>query len=79
MQAVIQKWGNSLGVRIPSTIAGDLNIKNGSIVELSNHNGELTITPLETKKKLSDMLALINDDNLHEETNSGDTTGREIW
>ena len=34
MQAVVQKWGNSLGFRIPSLWAKDNNVKNGSKIEV---------------------------------------------
>ena len=34
MQMVVQKWGNSLGFRIPSLWAKDNNIKKGSKVEM---------------------------------------------
>jgi antitoxin component of MazEF toxin-antitoxin module len=34
MKATIQKWGDSLGIRIPKVIAMDLGLVNGSEVEL---------------------------------------------
>ncbi|MGP1530441.1 MAG: AbrB/MazE/SpoVT family DNA-binding domain-containing protein, partial [Treponema sp.] len=34
MQVVVQKWGNSLGFRIPALWAKDNNVKNGSKIEV---------------------------------------------
>ncbi|MFN9114534.1 MAG: AbrB/MazE/SpoVT family DNA-binding domain-containing protein, partial [Bacteroidota bacterium] len=41
MQTHIDKWGNSLGVRIPSKIAASLMLKAGSDVELLLEAGQL--------------------------------------
>ena len=43
MQAVVQKWGNSLGFRIPSFWAKDNDIKNGSKVEVIAEKGKIII------------------------------------
>ncbi len=34
MKSVVQKWGNSLGFRIPSLWAKDNNVKSGSKIEV---------------------------------------------
>ena len=34
MQTSIQKWGNSLGIRIPSVYAKELDLLDGSIVDI---------------------------------------------
>lgn len=41
MQAVVQKWGNSLGFRIPSLWAKDNNVKNGSKIEVIAEKGKM--------------------------------------
>lgn len=66
MKATIQKWGNSLGIRIPSYIAKDLSLENGSSVEILEEDNRIIIQP-KNNKKLQDILALINDDNIHKE------------
>lgn len=45
MQAVIQKWGNSLGLRIPALWAKDNEIKGGSRVEVIAEKGRMIILP----------------------------------
>ena len=49
MQVVVQKWGNSLGFRIPSLWAKDNNVKNGSKIEVLAEKGKIVILP---QKKL---------------------------
>jgi antitoxin MazE len=78
MQAQIQKWGNSLGVRIPKDVASRLHIKDGAIVNIAISENNLVITP-----KISELDLLLNDitaDNLHYELLSNDdTSGNESW
>jgi len=46
MQLQISKWGNSLAVRLPSTVTKQLHIHDGDSVELNlNNRGELVLTP----------------------------------
>lgn len=78
MKATIQKWGNSLGVRIPKVIADDLELVNGSEVELLEDSDKIIIQP-HRKLNLNDLLSAIDDDNLHGEVNSGEPVGKELW
>ena len=77
MQAVVQKWGNSLGLRIPSLWAKDNDIKNGSTVEVIMEKEKIIILP--SKKSLDDMLALVNEENIHSEVSTGYAVGKEAW
>ncbi|MBR4245838.1 MAG: AbrB/MazE/SpoVT family DNA-binding domain-containing protein [Treponema sp.] len=77
MQAVVQKWGNSLGFRIPSLWAKDNNVKSGSKVEVIAEKGKMIIIP--QKKSLDDMMAMVNDDNIHSEISTGHAIGNEEW
>lgn len=77
MQAIVQKWGNSLGFRIPSLWAKENDIKNGSKVEVIIEKTKIVILP--QKKSLDDMLALVNDENIHSEISTGNTLGKEEW
>jgi len=77
MQAVVQKWGNSLGFRIPSLWAKDNNVKSGSKVEVIAEKGKMIILP--QKKSLDDMMAMVNDDNIHSEISTGHAIGNEEW
>ncbi|MCR5401047.1 MAG: AbrB/MazE/SpoVT family DNA-binding domain-containing protein [Treponema sp.] len=77
MQAVVQKWGNSLGFRIPSIWAKDNNVKNGSKVEVIAEKGKITILP--QKKSLDEMLAMVTPENIHSEIQTGSSVGNEEW
>jgi len=77
MQVIVQKWGNSLGLRIPSFWAKDNDIKNGSTVEVIMEKEKIIILPL--KKSLDDMLALVNEENIHSEVSTGYAVGKEAW
>jgi antitoxin MazE len=78
MEAKIQKWGNSLGIRIPINIIKDLSLRNGSIVDIDEGIDTIVIRPKE-KYNLDDMLNSINDANIHSEFNFGMAVGKEIW
>ncbi|GHU56249.1 multidrug transporter MatE [Clostridia bacterium] len=78
MEAVVKKWGNSLGIRIPNLIVRDLSLKDGSFVDIKDTGNEIIIKP-KRKNKLTDMLNGINDKNLHEEVETAGPLGNEIW
>ena len=77
MQAVVQKWGNSLGLRIPSLWAKDNNIKNGSKIEIIAEKGKMILLP--QKKSIEDVMNLVTDKNLHSEINTFEAVGKEEW
>ncbi len=78
MQTVIQKWGNSLGIRIPSTYVKGLHLKNGANVDIKEENGKLIIEPTK-KMKLQQLLDGITADNIHEPVETGASVGKEEW
>ena len=80
MRVRVQKWGNSLALRIPKSFAAETDLDTGSEVDLSLEDGRLVITPLpEAGPTLEDLLARITPENLHAETDSGPSLGREVW
>jgi antitoxin MazE len=80
MIASIQKWGNSLGLRIPKTLAADANVAEGTNVELNVENGRLVVAPQRNAKyAIQDLVAGITPENLHGLTDTGSPLGREVW
>jgi len=80
MVTKIQKWGNSLGLRIPKSFAEEAGVKDGSSVDIFLEGDRLVIRPLRNiKYKLSDLLSQIREDNVHKEISTGDAVGREAW
>ena len=54
MEAKIQKWGNSEGIRIPHNIIKELHLKTNDIVDIKQKGNQIIITKLKflCKKEL---------------------------
>lgn len=80
MRVIIQKWGNSLAIRIPKSFAVETNLTRGSAVDLKLEDGKLIAVPITEKKyTLKELLAAVSEDNIHGEFDSGDVSGKETW
>jgi len=80
MLARVQKWGNSLAVRIPKPIAAELGITDNSEVQLAFHDGKLIVSPVTIQKySLAQLLSGITKKNIHREIDFGVPQGKEIW
>ena len=80
MQTTIQKWGNSLGLRIPKSFAAEAQVEEGSTVDLSVENGSLLVRPHRARKyTLSALLKRVKPRTLHGEVSTGKRLGREVW
>lgn len=80
MITTVQKWGNSLALRIPKAYAEETQIQDGSSVDLSLQDGNLVITPVRKKTfTLEELLKDITPDNQHQSIGSGPAVGHEIW
>ena len=79
MNATIQKWGNSLALRIPMSFAKNIHLHQGSAVDVVLAKDKIEIRPKTIGKKyvLSEMVKKINKHNLHSEVDWG-TYGREM-
>ena len=79
MIAKVQKWGNSLAVRIPSGLAKEAHIREGSKIQISSKEGKIVI---EQERKhaytLDELLAGITEENKHEEIDFGPPVGNEF-
>ena len=80
MLTKVQKWGNSLALRIPKAFALDAQLENDSFVEITIVEGQIIITPVAAPSwTLDELLAGINKNNLHREVDTGSVTGNEAW
>ncbi len=80
MKTRIQRWGNSLALRIPKSFASEVGIQKETSIELLVSDGKLVITPLvESGFTLKGLLAKINNNNLHHEIDTGKAMGNELW
>ena len=80
MQTRVQKWGNSLAVRIPKSFAAEVGIEQDSEVELSLADGKLVLVPIHSQPlTLTALLDAVTDDNLHAEVSTSEAVGNEGW
>lgn len=78
MIATIQKWGNSLALRIPLAVAKQIHVKEGDSVTLKVGASGLTVKPAPKKLSLDELLDKVTPENLHPATDWGADLGREI-
>lgn len=78
MATKLQKWGNSIGVRIPKSIIEQANLKVDSEVEIEHKDGKIIILPVNKSLALKDLVNQINDQNLHSEDDIL-PEGNEVW
>jgi antitoxin MazE len=75
----VQKWGNSLGLRIPQSFAIQAHVAVGTAVDIAVEKGNLIVRPVHQQYRLSDLLKGIAAKNLHAAVATGARVGREVW
>lgn len=79
MNATIQKWGNSLALRLPKALADEVRMTEGTQVELlRTADGLLLKARARPRYRLAKLVAAITPGNRHSETHWGPARGREI-
>ena len=80
MQSRIQKWGNSLALRIPKSFAREIGLDRDVPVNVSLEDGRLIVAPItEPTLTLELLLEQITEDNIHREVDTGPAIGEEVW
>lgn len=80
MEARIQKWGNSDGIRIPSSILKSLNVKTNDILNIEQEDDKIIISiPKKKKISLADKFKEYKGNNLAKDFSWDDVKGKEIW
>ena len=80
MKTRVQKWGNSLALRIPKAFAAEAGLGPDTPVELSLVEGKLVIQPVNQEPlTLEELLRGVTDENLHGEWHTGPAVGKEVW
>jgi antitoxin MazE len=80
MRARVQRWGNSLALRIPKSFATETHLDNGAEVDLALVDGRLVVTPITPATyELKDLLEAITPESLHGEVDTGPSMGVEAW
>lgn len=80
MKTRIKKWGNSLAVRIPKVLAEQISISADTPVEMVIIDNQIIVSSLaKPEYTLDELLDGITEQNLHRETDTGDSVGNETW
>lgn len=79
MKTTAQKWGNSIGIRIPQKIARKCGVVNGSEVEITEDERRIIVKPVAKDPTLEELMAQITEENQHEEIDFGKPEGNEVW
>ena len=77
--SVLQKWGNSSGVRIPASYKKMLGIENGSKLDMELINGTIVIKKARKKQTLDELLSKYDPEKEHKEIDWGRPEGEELW
>lgn len=73
----VQKWGNSLAVRLPKSLCQAMNISEGKEVDFSIGKNSIIIKP--KKETLEEMLEGITPEMYHKEMFNDAAIGKEEW
>jgi len=80
METRVQKWGNSLALRIPKPLADEVGLKDNSPVQLALRDRQLVIVPvLKPAFSLEALLTEVTEVNRHGEVLTGPAVGGEAW
>ncbi len=80
MKTRVQKWGNSLALRIPKSFADEAGIRANAPVELSLRGGALVVKPVAPSPlTLEELLRGVTEENLPREWDTGPARGKEVW
>jgi antitoxin MazE len=75
----VQKWGNSLALRIPKSFAVQAKVAAGTAVDIAVESGRLVVRPVRRRYRLRELLSRITARNRHSEVGTGSAVGREAW
>jgi antitoxin MazE len=80
MKTTIQRWGNSLAVRIPKSLAQETAFDEGDEVDMRADEDRIVVERPQPKHyRLGDLLSRVTKNNRHRAIDFGPTAGREVW
>ena len=80
MDTTVQKWGNSLALRIPRSVAQDIHLHQGSVVGVTIIAGKIVVKPRRQRHyALAQLLRGVTKRNRHGEVDWGGPVGQETW
>jgi len=80
MRTQLQKWGNSLALRIPKPFAAEVGLAQETPVDVIVEDGRIIVAPVaEPPLTLESLLKGVSDENIHREVDTGPAVGLEQW
>lgn len=76
---MVQRWGNSLAIRIPKPFALETDLRENSEVDIALDGNCIVVSPARKQWRLGKLVKAITPRNLHEEVRWGPKAGREAW
>jgi antitoxin MazE len=75
----VARWGNSLAVRLPKTVAEQAQLQEGAEIDIAVTDGRITIQRRPPAYSLDELVEQVTPDNRHDETDWGEPQGDEVW
>jgi antitoxin MazE len=75
----LDRWGNSLGLRLPKAVAEAAGLREGDRVAISVEDGQIVVRRAKPKYTLQELLSGLDPATVHDEIDSGPPVGREEW
>jgi len=80
MEIRLQKWGNSVGIRIPNSLIKSLNLKVDDILNIREEDNKIVISKSKNMKiNLQELFTNYDGENVTKEFSWDDSRGKEIW
>jgi antitoxin MazE len=79
MTNIVNKWGNSLGLRIPQPIANKVGLTAGTVVSIDVVNDTIVISTVKKKYSLDELLEGVTPELIGGEYDWGEPVGKEVW
>ena len=78
MQVLVSKWGNSLGLRLPKTLAAEIGVSDGQKVEVRAEGGRIVVEPVREPLTWEKMMENVTPEAMREAWDWGEDVGREV-
>jgi len=75
----VAKWGNSLALRLPKSVAREARLDEGDTVDVSVDDGAIVIRASRPRYTLNQLVDRITSRNRHTESDWGPPAGEEQW
>jgi antitoxin MazE len=79
MTNIVNKWGNSLGLRIPQPVAHQVGLTAGTVVSIEVVDNTIVVSPVKKNYQLDELLAGVTPELIGGEYDWGEPIGKEVW